>query len=287
MNSEKQSVAPLIYNWLKVTLLGHNPLCLCIMVGLEFGLVPSAFLASAAASSELAHLILPANMQPLQLSYVDEALAAWSQECEEQPPTDAGAHHQKTWDSLRVSSIADTLLANTHDKMQRARFLVASCKKSGSWLNVSPISSLGLDDDATARISMGLHLGLPLCQSHACQHCGAEVSQFATLGLSCRKSAGHHHCHSAVNNIIHRALVAAHVPSRLEPSGLYRSDGWYINCPLEVWPTSSVGCNVYKYFCTLLLHNCCNTSTCKHLDSCHFFTPVAIEATGAFGTNDN
>ena len=72
---------------------------------------------------------------------------------------------------------------------------------------------------------MGLRLGLPLCQSHTCQHCGAEVSQFATHGLSCRKSAGRHHRHSAVNDIIYRALVAAHVPSRLEPSGLYRSDG--------------------------------------------------------------
>ena len=45
-------------------------------------LAPSAFLASAA-SSGLAHLILPANMQPPQLSYVDEALAAWSQGCQE------------------------------------------------------------------------------------------------------------------------------------------------------------------------------------------------------------
>ena len=107
------------------------------------------------------------------------------------------------------------------------------------------------------------------------------MSQFTTHGFSCRKSAGHHHRHSAVNDIIHRALVAAHVPSRLEPSGLYRSDAWYINCPMEVWPTSSVGCNVYRYFCTILLHNCCNTS--EHLDSCHFFIPVAIETTGVFG----
>ena len=41
-------------------------------------LAPSAFLASAAAS-ELAHMILPTNMQPTQLSYVDEALVIWSQ----------------------------------------------------------------------------------------------------------------------------------------------------------------------------------------------------------------
>ena len=196
-------------------------------------LAPSAFLASAAASSGLAHLILPANlpenMQPPQLSYVDEALAAWSQGCLEQPPpppTDAAAHHQKTWDTIGVSSIADTLFTDSSDPMHRARFLAASCKESGAWLNALPVTSLGLRmDNATMRISMGLRLGLPLCQSHTCQHCGAEVSQFATHGLSCRKSARCHHRHSAVNEIIHRALVSAHVPSRLEPSGLYRSDG--------------------------------------------------------------
>ena len=44
-------------------------------------------------------------------------------------------------------------------------------------------------------------------------------------GLSCRKDAGRYLHHSAVNDIIQRALAAAHVPSRLEPSGLYRSNG--------------------------------------------------------------
>ena len=229
MNSEQRSVALLISNWLKVTLWIQSTLPVChggLGIRSAVQLAPSAFLASAAASSGLAHLILPANMQPPQLSYVDEALAAWSQGCQEQPPTDAAAHDQKTWDSLRVSSIADTLFTDSSDPMHRARFLAASCKESGAWLNALPVTSLGLRmDDATMRISMCLHLGLPLCQSHTCQHCGAEVPQFAIHGLSCRKSAGHHHRHSAVNDIIHRALVAACVPSRLEPSGLYRSDG--------------------------------------------------------------
>ena len=152
-----------------------------------------------------------------------EVLAAWSQGCQEQPPTDSAAHHGI---HSEYHPIADTLFANSRDEMQRARFLAASCKESGAWLNALPISSLGLHmDDATVRISIGLRLGLPLCRSHTCQHCGAEVSQFTTHGLNYRKSAGHHHHHSAVNDIIYRALVAAHVPSRLEPSGLYSSDG--------------------------------------------------------------
>ena len=43
-------------------------------------------------------------------------------------------------------------------------------------------------------------------------------------GLSCRWSEGHHHRHAAVNDIIHWALTAAYLPSRLEPTGLFRSD---------------------------------------------------------------
>eukprot|EP00731_Ephydatia_muelleri_P036158 Em0207g5a len=68
-----------------MTTLGHNPLCLCVVVGWirsAVQLAPSAFLASAAASSGLAHLILPQICSkyataPAQLC--DEALAAWSQ----------------------------------------------------------------------------------------------------------------------------------------------------------------------------------------------------------------
>ncbi|KAL5505800.1 hypothetical protein EMCRGX_G007305 [Ephydatia muelleri] len=128
-------------------------------------LAPSAFLASAAASSELAHMILPTNMQQTQLSYVDEALVIWSQGCQEQPLTGFAAHHQKSWDSLRLFSMADTLLKNTTDELNRARLLAASCKESGAWLNALPITSLGLRmDDTTIRISMGLRLGIPLSQ---------------------------------------------------------------------------------------------------------------------------
>ena len=38
---------------------------------------------------------------------------------------------------------------------------------------------------------------------------GAEVSQFVMHGLNCKKSVGCRHHHSAVNDIIHRALVAS------------------------------------------------------------------------------
>ena len=80
-------------------------------------------------------------------------------------------------------------------------------------------------DDSTIRVAVGLHLGAPLCRPHQCHHSGAEVDCLATHGLSCRWSEGRHHRHDAINNIVHRSLTSAKIPARLEPSGLYRSDG--------------------------------------------------------------
>ena len=122
----------------------------------------------------------------------------------------------------------------------------------------------------------------------------------ATHGLSCIRSAGCHHHYSAVNDIIHRALVAAHVPSCLKSLGLNCSGGkrhdgmsivlckcgqllvWDATCPDTFAPSHSaiaaqqVGAvaqqaedkKIQKY---------------KHLDSCHSFAPVAIEMTGVLG----
>ena len=60
--------------------------------------------------------------------------------------------------------------------------------------------------------------------------------------LSC---VGHHHRHSAVKDIIHRTLVAAHVPSHPESPGLYRSDVSDLMVhQLELWSTFGVGCHV-------------------------------------------
>lgn len=73
-------------------------------------------------------------------------------------------------------------------------------------------------DNAAAAIS--LDLDLQLCRPHTFQHCGTEVTDMP----SCRKSVGHHFRHAALNDIIHRALSAAHVPSRLELPGLARAD---------------------------------------------------------------
>ena len=80
-------------------------------------------------------------------------------------------------------------------------------------------------DDSTFQIAVSLRLGLAFCKPHSCHHCGCEVTAFATHGLSCVKSQGRYHHHSSLNDIIHRAFGASRIPSRLEPSGISRSDG--------------------------------------------------------------
>ena len=150
----------------------------------------------------------------------------WSRLHSQPPPADTLSHHQKSWDTPVVMATLDTLLENAPDAITTARLLAASTSKSRAWLNALPISSLGLRmDNNTIRVAVGIRLGTQLCRPHMCHHCGSEVDGFGIHGLSCRWSEGCHNRHSTLNDIIFRALPAAKVPSRLEPSGIYRSDG--------------------------------------------------------------
>ena len=183
-------------------------------------LAPSAFLASAAASSNLVSQILPACLQSLPTPYLDVALSRWSQGHDIPPPSGSTACIQKSWDATIVSIAVESLLENAPDDLARAHLLTTSSKESGAWLHALPISSLGLRMDDTIRVAVGLRLGSTLCRPHSCQHCRAEVDHLATHGLSCRKNEGHHYSHAAVNDILYRTLASAHIPSRLEPSDL-------------------------------------------------------------------
>ena len=110
--------------------------------------------------------------------------------------------------------------------MSRARLLAAHTCGSRAWLNALPVSALGLlmDDDMVC-IAIGICLGVPLCLPHVCYHCGAEVDNLGTHGLSCRKSQGCHPRHARINSFIQRHSSAAGIPAHLEPTGLCRSDG--------------------------------------------------------------
>ena len=90
------------------------------------------------------------------------------------------------WDVPRVSTTAST---SCPDAVSRAQLLAAFVKESGAWFHALPITSLGLCmDDITVWAVVSLCLGTPLCSSHNCHHCGAEVSNLGTHGLSCHWS---------------------------------------------------------------------------------------------------
>jgi len=157
-------------------------------------------------------------------------LAAWSSMTPAAAPINPAAYKQKTWDKMVVAVERDRLLLSPAN---RSRILAVSADHSSDWLHALPISSCGLRlSDEAIRIAVGLRLGTTLCSPHQCP-CGSQVDSLGfrflrwthSHGLSCKKSSAHIQRHNAMNDIIHRALVRAGVPSTKEPPGLLRADG--------------------------------------------------------------
>ena len=199
-------------------------------------LAPSAYLASTAASTELVHSIVPHHLGDLPLPSQAEAEIEWSKGHNQPRPDGIAQRQQKSWDNIKVASVADTLLQTAPDSRARSRLLAASARESGAWLNALPVPSLGLRmDDEMVRVAVGLRLGAALCRPHACHHCGSEVNALGTHGLSCQRSQGRHMRHAALNDIIHSSLATAKVPSRLEPSGLQCEEGKWDGVTIIPW----------------------------------------------------
>ncbi len=125
------------------------------------------------------------------------------------------------------------------------------------------------------------------------------MDSLATHGLSCHWSEGRHFRHAALNDIVHRALTSAKVPSRLEPSGLYRTDGKRPD-GITVVPWKSGQLLVWDATCPDTFAQSYSSSATReagavaalaeekedkyaNLSSAHTFTPVAIETYGVFG----
>jgi hypothetical protein len=108
----------------------------------------------------------------------------------------------------------------------------------GIWSAVSVAPS----DDSTVRVAVGLCLGTQVCGAHTCKHCSAVVSKLGRHSLSCKRSEGRFQRHTALNDIIKGALSSAYIPSRLEPTGLLRSDGKRPDgVSVAVWLFAGVG----------------------------------------------
>ena len=264
-------------------------------------LASSAFLASADGTVSLVHQIPPLRLHDTPYQERVEARRQWGVGLDVPPPTPPASFGQKEWDTPRVQKRAASLLSTASDARSRARLLAVSTEESGAWLKVPPISSLGLRiDDEPLRIAIGLRLGCQLSLPHVCAHCRQDVDQYATHGLSCRWSQGRHSRHGEINDIIHRSLVSAKVPSRLEPAGLWGSDGkrpdgmtiipwsrgrllvWDATC-CDVFAASHIGAAVSEPGAVAAKAEDKKVSKYCHLDACYQFVPVAVEACGTFG----
>ena len=210
-----------------------------------------AFLSSVAGSQALVSLLLPQHLQ--HVSGTNEpsftaALTQWQNQTDVAPVMPPFATAQKYWDAPLVTVQEKRVMSAATDQVGKARLIAAAAPHSGAFLHARTCAALGTRLDGTSlRIVVALRLGAPVCLPHVCI-CGAAVDSTGRHGLSCRKSAGRLSRHSAVNDLIKRALLSAEVPSRLEPRSLTqyddrRPDG------LSLTPWSGGKCLAWDFTC--------------------------------------
>ena len=123
------------------------------------------------------------------------------------------------------------------DQHRLACLSAATQSNSRAWMNCLPSTAIGtLLDNESFRIAISQRMSLPVCAPHKCR-CGAIVDRYGLHPLSCRFSADRFPRHSALNDIIKRALSSDGFNAVLEPAGLDRGDG---KCPdsMTVFPFS-------------------------------------------------
>ena len=187
-------------------------------------LAPSAFLASAASTSNLQTMLLPTS-HDFPDPEVPRVTAVWSNRCGGVVPQHPASSKQAAWDDQVTRVSMTEISSSVRDSHHKARWLACQDKHSGDWLRATPITSCGLRlDDESIRVAIGLRLGTNLCNPHPCP-CGAAVDVRGTHGLSCKRNKGRLPRHAAFNDIVHRSLTKAGVPATKEPVGLIRTDG--------------------------------------------------------------
>ena len=193
-------------------------------------LAPSAYLASAASTTELTSILLPAHLRSIEDSDMASAMSAWTKLASSSTtptsiPSPPSSPAQRAWDDQCCRVQAELLLSDATDQVARARLLAACSPSSGDWLNALPLSSTGLKmDNSTVRIAVGLRLGAPVVHQHVCI-CGAIVKADGHHGLSCRRGSGRHSRHNQINDAIHRAFISSGTLATREPHSLCTAIG--------------------------------------------------------------
>ena len=74
-------------------------------------------------------------------------------------------------------------------------------------------------DDKAVRLGVALRLGLQVCEPHECP-CGSLVDTCRSHAFICKKASGRFAWHSAINDIVTRAVAAGDYSVVKEPAGL-------------------------------------------------------------------
>ena len=214
-------------------------------------------------------------------------------------PLPDNPRRQKVWDDISVLKVTATL-RNSLDQHRLACLEAASQPHSGAWLSAFPSSATGnlLSDDCM-RYAVALRTGSKVCTAHRCR-CGMQVDEFGLHPLSCPRSAGRFPRHTAINDVIRRALDAAGFSSILEPIGLDRGDGKRPD-GMTVFPFVEGKSLVWDATCSdTFARSLANESAIEpgfsskraeerkvakysSLGDRYVFTPVAIETSGVYG----
>jgi hypothetical protein len=262
-----------------------------------------AYLSSVAGSHTLISQLLPQHLHAISGTNDPKftaAVAEWQSRAVFAPVQQPLPTEQRIWDEPLVNVQVSNVLSAALDQTDKARLIAASAPHSGAFLHARPCSSLGTRlDNSSLRIAIALRLGAPVCLPHVCV-CGATVDSTGRHGLSCRKSAGRLSRHSAVNELIKRALMSAEIPSKLEPTSLIRQnekrpDG------MSLSPWKNGRCLAWDFTCPdTLAPSHLNTAingpgvvACEaeekkrakyaSLSPTFCFVPVAVETLGALG----
>ena len=188
-------------------------------------------------------------------------------------------------------------LMSTASQLDLARLRSVRTPESGA----RPSSSLGtLLDSATLRITIAQRTGADVCEPHRCR-CGAMADSRGHHALSCRFSAGRQPRHTALNDIVRRALQSAGVPSLLEPAGIDEGDGRLPN-GMTIFPFSEGKSFLWDATCVKTYATSYGLSAAaatagapakyaeerkvhkySTLANRHLFQPVAFETSGTCG----
>ena len=143
----------------------------------------SAFLTSAASTSDLQHGILSSFWPTPDAEYIG-ACASWSAMYSLPCPADDAAVNQNAWDTPAVARDWLSVWQSASTDTDKARLTAIQAQHSSDWLFALPISACGLRlGDEAISVAVGLRLGLNICKPYTCP-CGANVDVWGLHGLA-------------------------------------------------------------------------------------------------------